>query len=248
MSAHLSSDHAQLAFPDDAPPAFPAAIALQPPLLLPDLPALQSRRISLPLKRGLDIVGALAGLLITAPVLLLLALAVRRDGGPVLYGHRRIGANDRPFKCLKFRTMVVNADRMLADHLAASPLAAAEWAHHRKLTNDPRVTRIGAILRKTSLDELPQLINVLRGEMSLVGPRPVVSDELREHYGPTGRFVYSAMRPGITGLWQISGRSDTSYRERVTLDIAYGRNWSLLLDIKILVRTLPAVLTRRGAV
>jgi lipopolysaccharide/colanic/teichoic acid biosynthesis glycosyltransferase len=116
------------------------------------------------------------------------------------------------------------------------------------LARDPRVTRLGAILRKTSLDELPQLVNVLRGEMSLVGPRPVVREELEQHYGPLGRTVYSAMRPGITGLWQISGRSDTTYRERVTLDIAYGSSWSLLLDLKIVLRTVPAVLARRGAV
>jgi exopolysaccharide production protein ExoY len=136
----------------------------------------------------------------------------------------------------------------LAHHLAVNPLAAAEWAAQRKLANDPRITRLGALLRKTSIDELPQLLNVLRGQMSLVGPRPVVHEELEQHYGPAGRTAYAAARPGITGLWQISGRSGTSYHERVTLDITYVHTWSLLLDLKILVLTVPAVLTRRGAV
>jgi exopolysaccharide production protein ExoY len=203
---------------------------------------------TLALKRAFDFAGALMLLLILAPLFPVLALAVRLDGGPALYRHRRMGCNDRPFNCLKFRSMARDADAMLAQHLAANPHAAAEWARNRKLTDDPRITRVGAFLRTTSLDELPQLINVLRGEMSLVGPRPVVHDELEAHYGPDGRIAYSAMRPGITGLWQISGRSDTTYRERVTLDIAYRSNWSFLLDVKILVLTVPAVLTRRGAV
>ncbi len=240
MSAQLSSDHAEIA-------RSPAAVLPQA-LFLHDRPASYVRQLSLALKRGLDIVGALILLLVLAPILPILALALWLDDGPVLYGHSRIGANNRPFKCLKFRTMVVNADQTLAQYLATNPGAAEEWARQRKLARDPRVTRIGAILRKTSLDELPQLINVLRGEMSLVGPRPVVREELEQHYGPVGRTVYSAMRPGITGLWQISGRSDTTYRERVTLDIAYAHGWSLYLDLKILLRTVPAVLARRGAV
>jgi exopolysaccharide production protein ExoY len=240
MSAQLSSGDAEL--------AFPPAVVLPQTLLHNDEQASQVRQLSLALKRAFDIVGALIALLIMAPILPLLALAVRLDGGPVLYGHTRIGYNDRSFKCLKFRTMVVDADKALAQYLAANPSAAEEWARQRKLARDPRVTRIGAILRKTSLDELPQLINVLRGEMSLVGPRPVVREELEQHYGPLGRSVYWTLRPGITGLWQISGRSDTTYRQRVTLDIAYGSTWSLLLDLKIVLRTIPAVLARRGAV
>jgi lipopolysaccharide/colanic/teichoic acid biosynthesis glycosyltransferase len=187
-------------------------------------------------------------LLILSPVLLLLALAVRLDGGPALYRHTRVGINGRPFGCLKYRTMADGADRLLASHLAANPIAAAEWAAQRKLTNDPRITRLGALLRKTSLDELPQLLNVLRGQMSLVGPRPVVHEELVQHYGVAGRIAYATARPGITGLWQISGRSDTSYMERVTLDITYVHTWSLLLDLKILLLTVPAVLARRGAI
>ena len=240
MSLQLSSDHADF--------ALSRAVGRSPTLPLPGHQASHVRPLSLALKRSFDIVGALIALLIMAPILPFLALALWLDGGPVLYGHTRVGSNDRPFKCLKFRTMVVDADKKLAEYLATNTDAAEEWARQRKLAQDPRVTRIGAILRKTSLDEVPQLINVLRGEMSMVGPRPVVREELEQHYGPDGRIVYSAMRPGITGLWQISGRSDTTYRERVTLDIAYGSSWSLYLDLKILLWTVPAVLARRGAV
>jgi lipopolysaccharide/colanic/teichoic acid biosynthesis glycosyltransferase len=207
-----------------------------------------SKRIGLALKRTTDIAGAAILLLLLAPLMPTLALFVRLDGGPALYRHLRIGYGDRPFGCLKFRTMVTDADSLLASHLANNPKAAAEWATHRKLTADPRVTRIGAVLRATSLDELPQLLNVLRGQMSLVGPRPVVREELEQHYGDVGRAAYAATRPGITGLWQISGRNDTTYQERVGLDIAYVGSWSLFLDLKILLRTIPAVLSRRGAV
>jgi len=239
MSVQLSSGHAHL--------GFPPAVILPQALFLHEGPASHSRQVRLALKRGIDIVGALLSLLILAPILPLLAVALWLNGGPLLYGHTRIGSNNRPFKCLKFRTMLVDADKTLAQHLTTNPSAAEEWARQRKLSRDPRITRIGAILRRTSLDELPQLINVLRGEMSLVGPRPVVREELEDHYGSIGRVVYSAMRPGITGLWQISGRSDTTYGERVTMDIAYGSSWSLFLDLKILLRTVPAVLARRGA-
>jgi lipopolysaccharide/colanic/teichoic acid biosynthesis glycosyltransferase len=200
------------------------------------------------LKRVFDIVGAVILLMLLFPLLSLLALAIRLEGGPALYRHIRVGRGDKPFGCLKYRTMVSNADQRLADHLAANPFAAMEWSVRRKLKCDPRITRLGALLRQTSLDELPQLLNVLRGQMSLIGPRPVVQEELDQHYGQAGRIAYSATRPGITGLWQISGRSGTSYSERVALDIAYVQTWSLLLDVKILVLTVPAVLARRGAV
>jgi exopolysaccharide production protein ExoY len=219
------------------------------PWLLPEeAAAARSQPVGLAMKRAFDIVGAFLLLLILSPFLPLLALAVRLDGGKALYGHTRVGFNGRSFKCLKYRTMVTEADRLLAEHLSSDPLAAAEWAAQRKLTNDPRVTRLGAIMRKTSLDELPQLLNVLLGHMSLIGPRPVVRDELEQHYGTAGRAAYAASRPGITGLWQISGRSNTSYTERVKFDIDYVATWSLGLDIKILCLTVPAVLARRGAV
>jgi len=200
------------------------------------------------LKRSLDIIGAAALLFVAAPLFLAIALIVRRDGGPVLFRHTRVGLRGRTFPCLKFRSMVTDADARLAKLLAEDPAAAAEWAARRKLPRDPRITRIGAFLRRTSLDELPQLLNVLRGQMSLVGPRPVVREELDRHYGPAAASAYAQTRPGITGLWQISGRSDTTYAERVTLDTRYVREWSLGLDIKILLKTIPAVLMRRGAI
>ena len=199
-------------------------------------------------KRLIDLGGALALILATLPVMLALAILIRRDGGPVIFRHTRIGRDGQPFACLKFRTMVMDADARLARLLAEDPAAAEEWAVRRKLPNDPRITAIGRRLRATSLDELPQLFNVLSGEMSLVGPRPVVRSELDQHYGPAAIAAYGAVRPGITGLWQISGRSDTTYVERVSLDTRYVRDWSVLLDLKILLRTIPAVLGRRGAV
>ena len=215
-------------------------------------PARGPSAIALPvgrrLKRGFDVVGAAAILLVLLPVLPLIAIAVWLDGGQALYSHARVGFRGRTFGCLKYRTMVRDADARLAAHLSSNPEAAVEWATRRKLARDPRVTRIGAILRATSLDELPQLINVLSGSMSLVGPRPVVADELDKHYDGDGRAAYLASRPGVTGLWQVSGRSGTSYDARVDFDTAYARGWSLWLDLKILARTIPAVLTRRGAV
>lgn len=193
-----------------------------------------------------DRVAAFAGLILLMPLMLIVAALIwRRDPGPVLYAHKRIGRHGRVFHCLKFRTMVLDSDAILARHLAENPAAAAEWAATRKLRADPRVTSIGARLRKTSLDELPQLINVLRGEMSLVGPRPIVMDEAR-HYGEA-LAAYLAVRPGVTGLWQISGRSDTSYAERVALDRAYVRGRNLMNDLWILMRTVAVVAKGRGS-
>jgi lipopolysaccharide/colanic/teichoic acid biosynthesis glycosyltransferase len=206
-----------------------------------------SRHVSDIIKRGLDVAASALLLLFLSPVFALVALIVRADGGPVLFGHPRVGVGGASFRCLKFRSMVVDADRRLQQHLDADPEAAAEWRERRKLARDPRITRFGAFLRATSLDELPQLLNVLRGEMSLVGPRPVVQEELDQHYGPVGTAAYLAQRPGITGLWQISGRSDTSYRQRVALDIRYAEECSLLGDLRILIATVPSVLARRGA-
>ncbi|MBV1833304.1 exopolysaccharide biosynthesis polyprenyl glycosylphosphotransferase [Novacetimonas pomaceti] len=196
-------------------------------------------------KVALDLFVASLVLLALLPVLAVIYAFVRLDGGPAIFGHMRIGRNGRPFRCLKFRTMAVNADSILADLLARDPVAAAEWATTRKLTSDPRITRVGKILRKTSLDELPQVFNVLRLEMSLVGPRPIVMAE-EVHYGADLEY-YMATRPGITGLWQVSGRSDTSYTRRVQLDNWYVRNWSLWRDIIILLKTVPAVLAQKGA-
>jgi len=197
-------------------------------------------------KRALDIIGAGVGLVLLAPFFLIVALMVRADGGPAFFAHQRVGRGGKLFGCLKFRSMVVDSQARLEALLANDPAARAEWEATRKLKNDPRITRIGRFLRSTSLDELPQLINVLRGEMSLVGPRPVQEAEIDRYYGASAAH-YMAVRPGITGLWQVSGRSETSYESRVALDVAYVSRPSLLADLSILLRTPVAVLSRRGA-
>lgn len=196
--------------------------------------------------RPVDILGALLALVLVAPLMLLVALAVRLDSaGPVLFAHRRIGRGGQGFACYKFRTMVVNADERLQALLARDPGASAEWAATHKLRQDPRITGVGRFLRRTSLDELPQLFNVLAGSMSLVGPRPIVAGEV-VRYGR--RFAhYCRVRPGITGLWQVNGRSNTSYRRRVAMDVIYVYRRSLRLNWLIIVKTLPAVLLRRGS-
>ena len=199
-------------------------------------------------KRVMDVIIALGLLLVAWPVMVLIALAVLlEDGGPALIAHERIGRFGRPFRCLKLRTMVVDADKILARMLAEDPQARMEWAARRKLRRDPRVTVVGSILRSSSLDELPQLVNVLRGEMSLVGPRPVVRSELEQHYGEVGAAHYLSVRPGLTGPWQVSGRSDTSYDRRVLLDTDYVLHLSVLRDFVLLLKTVLAVLVRRGA-
>ncbi len=204
------------------------------------------RKLARQAKRCFDVIVATLLILALSALMLVLAWLVRRDGKPALYRHKRIGINGQSFYCIKFRSMVANGDEILADLLARDPEAQAEWAATQKLRRDPRITRVGDFLRKTSLDELPQLINVLRGEMSLVGPRPIVAAETH-FYGHHIEDYYAA-RPGITGLWQVSGRSDTTYERRVALDVSYVRNWSLANDMVILMKTLPVVLLRRGAV
>ena len=201
-----------------------------------------ARRIS---KRGLDILGASCLLALLSPLLLVITLMILKDGKQVLFGHRRIGARGRQFKCWKFRSMVPNAEQVLRDVLARDPVARAEWEKDFKLRNDPRITTIGKFLRSTSLDELPQLINVLMGEMSLVGPRPIVADEI-VRYG-AAFHDYTRCRPGITGVWQVSGRNDTGYRQRVHFDQQYARHSTFGGDIAILLRTPVAVLRRSGA-
>ncbi|MCA3310612.1 MAG: sugar transferase [Roseomonas sp.] len=197
-------------------------------------------------KRSLDIIGAGIGLVLLSPFFLIVALLVRADGGPAFFAHQRVGRGGKLFGCLKFRSMVVDSQTRLEALLANDPTARAEWEATRKLKNDPRITRIGGFLRSTSLDELPQLINVLRGEMSLVGPRPVQEAEIDRYYGASAAH-YMAVRPGITGLWQVSGRSETTYESRVALDVSYVSRPSLMADIGILLRTPVAVLSRRGA-
>lgn len=185
-------------------------------------------------------------LALLSPLMLAVAVLIWRcDGAPVLFAHYRVGRNGRLFRCLKFRTMLRNAEHVLGELLSRDEQARAEWAREQKLANDPRITPIGAFLRRTSLDELPQLINVLRGEMSLVGPRPITVGELTK-YGSV-RWHYLSVRPGITGLWQVSGRNDVSYLERVALDRRYVESRSLWLDFSILLRTVRVVLAREGA-
>jgi exopolysaccharide production protein ExoY len=196
--------------------------------------------------RVADCFIALVALIFFAPVMLLTGLCIcLRDSGPALFAHERIGAGGRSFRCLKFRTMVVDSDARLAELLATDAAAQEEWRRDHKLRRDPRVTAFGRFLRKSSLDELPQLINVLLGEMSLVGPRPIVQAEVTKY----GRFFrhYAAVQPGITGLWQVSGRNDVPYRRRVAMDRLYACRRGLLLYVGILLKTVPAVLLRRGS-
>jgi len=198
------------------------------------------------LTEAMNIVVALVALVFLAPVMLGVALAIfAQDGAPIIFAHRRIGRDGRYFHCLKFRSMAVDAEQRLAALLASDPVARAEWEKDHKLRNDPRVTKLGAFLRKTSLDELPQLFNVLKGEMSLVGPRPIVDAEVAK-YGR--RFKeYCAVKPGITGLWQVSGRNDVSYRARVAMDCVYAQKRNVVMDGFIIAATVPAVLARRGS-
>ena len=198
------------------------------------------------IKRATDLLISGGALIATLPLMLFVAAAVKMDGGPVFFGHERVGRNGKKFKCYKFRTMVTDSENMLAAHLKNNPAAREEWTKAQKLTKDPRVTRVGRFLRRTSMDELPQLYNILRGDMSVVGPRPVTEEELKK-FGDT-RAYYLKMRPGVTGLWQISGRSSTTYERRVYLDGWYARNWSFWHDMAIIMRTVPAVLSSKGAV
>lgn len=198
------------------------------------------------LKRAFDLIFAASFLAITLPFFLLLVVALQLDSpGNPFFVQKRIGRGGRMFGCIKLRTMRVDAEAMLADLLAADPAARAEWEADRKLRNDPRVSRLGGLVRKLSLDELPQLVNILRGEMSVVGPRPIVQAEI-PRYG--AHFLdYIAVKPGLTGLWQVSGRNDVSYGERVQLDRIYRRKACFLLDLAIVLRTVPAVLRGSGS-
>ena len=199
------------------------------------------------LKRSFDWIGSIFLLVGLCPLFAAIAIAIKRyDRGPILYGHTRIGRSGKPFRCLKFRTMAVDADERLARWKEEHPDLYAEFLKTYKLRNDPRVTGPGKWLRHTSLDELPQLFNVLRGEMSLVGPRPVLQRELDEYYG-NAASLYKRVRPGMTGLWQISGRSDTTYEERVTYDELYVLNWSFWYDLVILFQTAWFVIRGQGA-
>jgi exopolysaccharide production protein ExoY len=204
------------------------------------VPAESQRPIGLTSKRVIDVALALSGIVLLAPLLIIcFVVTVLTSPGPALFRHKRVGFKGKRFDCLKFRTMVPDAAERLRQLLETNPVAAAEWASSQKLRNDPRVTAIGTILRQSSLDELPQLFNVLMGDMSIVGPRPVTEEELVKYSGAVD--IYFACRPGITGLWQVSGRSKTTFNKRVACDSFYARHWSMMLDAKIIIATIPAV-------
>ena len=197
-------------------------------------------------KRLFDFSTSLGALIFLSPMIVMVTVILLiSQGRPILIKHRRVGRDGKSFGCLKFRTMVVNAESVLQDYLASAPALRVEWEATHKLKNDPRITPLGKILRKSSLDELPQLLNIVRGEMSVVGPRPIVQDEVK-HYG---NYIvdYTRVRPGLTGLWQVSGRSDVSYKHRVLLDVTYVKNWKFSNDMMIILKTVPAVLNSAGS-
>ena len=196
-------------------------------------------------KRLFDTLVAALLLVLLSPLMLLIAIVLKREGGSVLFAHQRIGKNGRKFNCYKFRSMVPNAEQQLQSLLQHNAHLKAEWDKEHKLKDDPRISRMGDFLRRTSLDELPQLFNVLKSEMSLVGPRPIVQDELQK-YG-LEKSYYLMVRPGMTGLWQVSGRNDVDYETRVYLDAWYVKNWSLWYDLAILFKTIKVVFGRNGA-
>ena len=198
------------------------------------------------LKAALDYLLTIVGTILILPLLLFIAVWIYLDApGPVIFRHMRVGKDGKLFPCYKFRSMYINSQEKLNEILAENSAMRQEWERDFKLKNDPRITKSGAFLRKTSLDELPQIFNVLRGDMSLVGPRPVVQEELARY----GEFVqdYLMVKPGITGMWQVNGRSDTTYDERVQMDVWYVRNWSVWLDVMLLWRTIKAVFKCEGA-
>ena len=198
------------------------------------------------LKRIFDLVASILGMVVVIPLGIILSILIYVDSpGPIIFAHRRIGRHGKEFPCYKFRSMVPDAQKVLSDYLVENPAANEEWNREFKLKNDPRITRIGSFLRKTSLDELPQLINVIKGEMSLVGPRPIIEAEI-EKYGEYIQDFY-LVPPGITGMWQVSGRSDTTYEQRVAMDSWYVRNWSVWIDMVYLLKTIKVVLAQRGA-
>lgn len=198
-------------------------------------------------KRIVDVILSCVFLVMAAPLFLIFGLLIAISSkGPIIYRSKRIGYQGTPFYCLKFRTMRRNADELLSTLLKTSAALKAEWKQHRKLKKDPRITFIGKFLRKTSLDELPQLINILRGEMSFVGPRPVTEEEIDEYFGKVKADLLH-MKPGLTGIWQMSGRSNLSYEERVALEISYAHKCSFFFDIKIILKTLLVPFFGKGA-
>jgi Undecaprenyl-phosphate galactose phosphotransferase WbaP len=198
------------------------------------------------LKRTFDLFASIIGLICICPALIAVAILIYLSSpGPVIFAHNRTGKDGKVFPCYKFRSMITNAQEVLEQHLAQNPAAKEEWDRDFKLKDDPRITKIGHFIRKTSIDELPQLFNVIKGEMSLVGPRPIIDKEISKY----GAYIndYYLGRPGITGFWQVSGRNDVDYESRVQMDSWYVRNWSFWLDIVLLLKTVGVVLYRKGA-
>jgi exopolysaccharide production protein ExoY len=198
-------------------------------------------------KRTFDFFGAIILIMLVLPLACVIIVVIALSGQAPFYSHTRIGRDGHGFGCLKFRTMRRHADLIFEQLLRRDPAAKLEWETNRKLRRDPRITRVGHWLRATSLDELPQLINVLVGQMSLVGPRPVTQGELTKFYGPSETAAYISVRPGLTGLWQVSGRNEVSYDNRVALDTLYTQRLSLRTDLVILYRTIDVVIRQRGA-
>ena len=195
-------------------------------------------------KRAFDMCFAIALLPLLGPVIALLWVLTKLQGGSGFFGHKRVGQNGKIFKCWKIRTMVPDAEARLAKYLSDNPNAQAEWDRDFKLTNDPRITRFGNFLRRTSLDELPQLWNVIKGEMSFVGPRPIIESELHKY--AEYKHAYLTLKPGVTGVWQVSGRNDVTYEERVAMDVGYHNTIGFWFDLQIIAKTAKAVLSRTG--
>lgn len=215
-------------------------------VVIPSEPNSGAARFRLAIKRLIDVTGAVLILIVFLPVLCIVtASVVATSGWPVFYSHRRLGLGGRSFSLYKFRSMRKNADQVLTAFLDSDAAARSEWEAFRKLKDDPRVTPLGAFLRRSSLDEFPQLWNVLKGEMSLVGPRPVTKSE-RSKYAEHWK-TYCSMKPGISGLWQVNGRNDLTYAQRVEFDVEYVRSWSLTMDLRILAKTVAVVLRKEGS-
>lgn len=202
----------------------------------------------IPIKRAFDIAFSLFALIVGSPIFLFISILILcTSPGKIIYAHERIGRGGKPFRCYKFRTMYANADRRLKEILGSNPLLKQEWETTFKLKKDPRITSIGTFLRKTSLDELPQFWNVLKGDLSVVGPRPIVQEEVDKYLGVKAAKILS-IRPGLTGLWQVSGRSNINcYKKRIELDEYYVDHQSFLLDLKLVIKTVPAMLSSKGA-
>lgn len=203
-----------------------------------------AKKIYLIIKRVIDIILSILGLIVLSPFFLLIAIAIKIDSkGPIFFAHKRIGKNGKTIKIYKFRTMCQNAEDMIKDF---NEEQQREFKENYKLTNDPRITKVGNFLRKTSLDELPQILNILKGELSIIGPRPIVDDELEKYGMKKDKFL--SVTPGLTGYWQANGRSNTTYEERMQMELYYVENMSLWLDIKIFFKTIIVVFKKEGAV